>query len=87
MQLSSIGLCPNTVGQVVVSILCNPPQPGDLSYPLWHKEKTDELASLARRAQLVSNAFNSMPNMSVVPTQAAMYSFPQVSAQGTCGTI
>lgn len=77
-KLSSIGLCPNTVGQVVVSVLCNPPKPGDPSYDLWQKERSDELASLRRRAHLVSSAFNSLPNMSVVPTEAAMYSFPQV---------
>lgn len=78
LQLSSVGLCPNTIGQVVVSVLCNPPKPGDPSYDLWQKERSDELASLRRRAHLVSSAFNSLPNMSVVPTEAAMYSFPQV---------
>ncbi|WIA15746.1 hypothetical protein OEZ85_002361 [Tetradesmus obliquus] len=77
-KLSSIGLCPNTIGQVVVSTLCNPPQPGEPSYELFAKERADELASLSRRAALVSGAFNSLPNMSVVPTEAAMYAFPQV---------
>jgi hypothetical protein len=71
---------PNTIGQVVVSTLCNPPKPGDPSYELFAKERADELASLRRRANLVSSAFNSLPNMSVVPTEAAMYSFPQVCA-------
>jgi aspartate/methionine/tyrosine aminotransferase len=61
-----------------VSVLCNPPQPGDPSYELWAQERADEFASLSRRAALVSDAFNSLPNMSVVPTQAAMYSFPEV---------
>uniref|UniRef100_A0A383W5D9 alanine transaminase n=1 Tax=Tetradesmus obliquus TaxID=3088 RepID=A0A383W5D9_TETOB len=79
-KLSSIGLCPNTIGQVVVSTLCNPPQPGDPSYELFAKERADELASLSRRAALVSGAFNSLPNMSVVPTEAAMYAFPQLAS-------
>eukprot|EP00775_Hariotina_reticulata_P003552 gene3552-3821_t len=77
-KLSSIGLCPNTIGQVVLSCLCNPPKPGDASYDLFQQERATEFASLARRAALVSDAFNSLPNMSVVPTKAAMYSFPQV---------
>ncbi|KAF8057870.1 GGAT1 [Scenedesmus sp. PABB004] len=77
-KLSSIGLCPNTIGQVVVSVLCNPPRPGDPSHAQWARERADELASLRRRAALVSAAFNSLPNMSVVPTEAAMYAFPQV---------
>jgi aspartate/methionine/tyrosine aminotransferase len=66
---------------VVVSTLCNPPKPGEPSHALFAKERADELASLRRRANLVSSAFNSLPNMSVVPTEAAMYSFPQVRLQ------
>lgn len=85
LQLSSIGLCPNTIGQVVVSVLCNPPKPGDPSYATWQQERSDELASLARRADLVSSAFNGLPNMTVVPTEAAMYSFPQASDTNDCG--
>jgi aspartate/methionine/tyrosine aminotransferase len=77
-KLSSIGLCPNTIGQIVVSVLCNPPKAGDPSYELFEKERSDEFASLQRRAKLVSEAFNSLPNMSVVPTAAAMYAFPEV---------
>lgn len=61
-----------------MSVLCNPPAPGDPSYELFAKERADEFASLQRRAALVSDAFNSLPNMSVVPTQAAMYAFPEV---------
>lgn len=59
-------------------MLCNPPKPGDPSYELFEKERSDEFASLQRRAKLVSDAFNSLPNMSVVPTAAAMYAFPEV---------
>lgn len=69
--------------QVVLSCLCNPPKPGDASYDLFQQERSAEFASLARRAALVSDAFNSLPNMSVVPTKAAMYSFPQVG-MGSC---
>jgi hypothetical protein len=74
--LSSL-LC-SFVVQVVLSCLCNPPQPGDPSFELFQQERALEFASLARRAALASDAFNSLPNMSVVPTKAAMYSFPQV---------
>jgi aspartate/methionine/tyrosine aminotransferase len=69
-----------------VSVLCNPPQPGDPSYELFQQERSAEFASLQRRAKLVSDAFNSLPNMSVVPTQAAMYAFPEVRmCRGGCG--
>jgi hypothetical protein len=31
-----------------MSVLVNPPKPGDESYELYHKERTSELASLRR---------------------------------------
>jgi aspartate/methionine/tyrosine aminotransferase len=70
--------------QIVVSVLCNPPKQGDPSYELFQKERSEEFASLQRRAKLVSEAFNSLPNMSVVPTAAAMYAFPEVGADKVC---
>lgn len=75
---ASCPFCADCLPQIVVSVLCNPPKPGDPSYELFQKERADEFASLQRRAQLVSDAFNSLPNMSVVPTAAAMYAFPEV---------
>ncbi len=33
-KLASIGLCPNSVGQVIVDVMVNPPRPGEESYPL-----------------------------------------------------
>ena len=42
----SINLSPNTVGQVTMSLMVNPPQEGDESYPLWKAEHDEGLASL-----------------------------------------
>jgi aspartate/methionine/tyrosine aminotransferase len=64
--------------QVVMSCLLNPPRPGDQSYELFVSEKEAELASLRRRAAMVSNAFARLPGMSVVPTRGAMYAFPRL---------
>jgi len=77
-KLASINLCPNTVGQVAVSCMVNPPKPGDISYPLYEEELNAELASLRRRAQMVSEAFDALPGMSCNPTEGAMYSFPKL---------
>lgn len=77
-KLASVNLCPNTMGQVAVSCMCDPPRPGDPSWPLWEKETTAEYASLKRRAALVSNAFSSLPGMSCNPTEGAMYAFPKL---------
>jgi aspartate/methionine/tyrosine aminotransferase len=69
---------PNTVGQVAVSCMVNPPRPGDPSYDLYARECADELASLKRRAKVVSAAFASLPGMSCQPTEGGMYSFPKL---------
>ena len=31
----------------------NPPKEGDASYDLWHKEKSDILSSLNRKAKII----------------------------------
>lgn len=58
----------------------NPPQPGEESYESFQKEKTSIFKSLAERAKLVADTFNSIPGMSCNPVQGAMYAFPQVSS-------
>jgi aspartate/methionine/tyrosine aminotransferase len=64
--------------QVSLSCMVSPPQPGDASYPLYQEEFSSEMASLKRRAQMVSEAFDALPGMSCNPTEGAMYSFPKV---------
>jgi len=56
----------------------NPPQPGEPSYESFQEEKNSVLKSLAERAKLVADTFNSIPGMSCNPVQGAMYAFPQV---------
>ena len=58
--------------------MVNPPKPGDPSFELYSRECADELASLKRRAKVVSGAFASLPGMSCQPTEGGMYSFPQL---------
>lgn len=57
----------------------NPPQPNEPSYESFQEEKLSVLKSLAERAKLVADTFNSIPGMSCNPVQGAMYAFPQVS--------
>lgn len=40
LKRASINLCPNVSGQICTSLMMNPPQPGDPSYPLYEKERT-----------------------------------------------
>lgn len=77
-KCASINLSPNTMGQIAMSILMNPPKPGDESYETWATERGSELSSLRRRAQMVTDGFNAMEGMTCNFTEGAMYSFPQV---------
>lgn len=78
-KLVSVNLCPNTTGQACVSLVINPPKPGDESYESFTKEREDELESLKRRAVLVSEAFNSMQGFSCNTVEGAMYAFPSIT--------
>jgi len=77
-KLSSLQLCPNTVGQIMVSLMVNPPKPGDPSYALFHEESHGILESLKRRANKLTKFLDSLTNVSCNPAEGAMYAFPQV---------
>jgi glutamate--glyoxylate aminotransferase len=77
-KVCSINLSPNTVGQIAMSCLVNPPKKGDASYDQFTKEREAELASLRRRAQMVTDGFNSLEGVTCNFTEGAMYSFPQL---------
>ena len=53
-KLVSIGLCSNLNGQIMTDLMVAPPQPGDVSYPLYNQEVTGIFSSLKRRATKVS---------------------------------
>lgn len=78
-KLVSVNLCPNTVGQVAMSLVINPPKPGDESYESYMKERKDELESMKRRALMVSEAFNSMEGFTCNTVEGAMYAFPHIT--------
>eukprot|EP00730_Choanoeca_flexa_P014224 TRINITY_DN6140_c0_g1_i2.p1 TRINITY_DN6140_c0_g1~~TRINITY_DN6140_c0_g1_i2.p1 ORF type:complete len:605 (+),score=96.85 TRINITY_DN6140_c0_g1_i2:193-1815(+) len=75
----SINLCCNVPGQVMVGMMCQPPQQGDPSFPLYHKETTTIFDSLKRRANILADAFNAMPGIECGQPQGAMYLFPRVA--------
>ncbi|XP_050704696.1 alanine aminotransferase 1-like [Eriocheir sinensis] len=80
MYLKSISakLCPTTLGQAVMECVVNPPREGEASYQQFISEKTAVLSSLAQRAKMVVETFNSVPGMSCNTVQGAMYAFPQI---------
>ncbi|KAL3654027.1 Glutamate--glyoxylate aminotransferase 2 [Castilleja foliolosa] len=77
-KVASISLSPNVPAQILMGIMVNPPKPGDISYDRYARESKGILESLRRRAQLMTDGFNSCRNVVCNFTEGAMYSFPQI---------
>lgn len=77
-KISSINLSPNTIGQIALSLMCNPPKKGDESFAQYMNEKDTLHQSMVRRAHIMTDGFNSLENVSCVFTEGAMYSFPRL---------
>ncbi|GFP88003.1 glutamate--glyoxylate aminotransferase 2 [Phtheirospermum japonicum] len=77
-KVASISLSPNVPAQILMGIMVNPPKPGDISYDRYARESKGILGSLRRRAQLMTDGFNSCRNVVCNFTEGAMYSFPQI---------
>jgi alanine transaminase len=78
LKLASIALCPNLAGQIVTSMVMDPPVEGDPSYKQFAQERDDILASLKRRSITLSNALNSLEGVTCQPADGAMYCFPNL---------
>jgi len=77
-KLFSINLCPNSLGQIMIDIMVNPPKPGEESYELYIKERDEIYSSLKRRAIKAVKVFNSLPGIKCNPADGAMYLFPNI---------
>jgi alanine transaminase len=74
----SAKLCPTVIGQACMDVVVNPPQPGEESYDDYIAQRNANLASLAERAKLVADTFNSIEGFTCNTVQGAMYAFPQL---------
>lgn len=61
-----------------MSLMVDPPKEGDESYEQWKSEKAKILASLRKRAHMMTDGFNSLEGVTCNFTEGAMYSFPQL---------
>ena len=53
-KLASTRLCPNTLGQLVISMMTRPPKEGEPSYELYYKERNYILTELKERSILLT---------------------------------
>lgn len=77
-KMASVNLCSNISGQILASLVMNPPKPGDESYEDFIAEKDGILQSLARRAKALEEAFNSLEGVTCNKAEGAMYLFPRI---------
>ena len=65
-----------------MDVVVNPPRKGEPSYASFIAQKEGTLQSLAERAKLVAETFNSIEGFTCQTVQGAMYAFPRVSIFG-----
>jgi alanine transaminase len=77
-KIASVNLCSNVSGQILMSVVMNPPKPGDESYEQFAEERDSILASLGRRAKVLTAALNKLEGVSCNAAEGAMYVFPRL---------
>jgi aspartate/methionine/tyrosine aminotransferase len=78
-KLASSGLCSNVPGQIMTSLMVNPPQPGDESYEQFVKEESDIFEGLKRRSKALVDGLNAVDGITCNNAEGAMYAFPNVT--------
>eukprot|EP01053_Blabericola_migrator_P000014 Blabericola_migrator_1__13@NODE_1004_length_5726_cov_209_116982_g158_i3_p2_GENE_NODE_1004_length_5726_cov_209_116982_g158_i3NODE_1004_length_5726_cov_209_116982_g158_i3_p2_ORF_typecomplete_len557_score99_13Aminotran_1_2/PF00155_21/6_3e69DegT_DnrJ_EryC1/PF01041_17/1_1e06OKR_DC_1/PF01276_20/0_08_NODE_1004_length_5726_cov_209_116982_g158_i339245594 len=78
-KLRSVDLCSNTIGQVCMTTILNPPRPGDESYDLYIKEKTETLDEMKQKAEIIGDFMNTLTGVTCVRIDAGMYVFPKIN--------
>ncbi|KAG9394760.1 Alanine aminotransferase [Carpediemonas membranifera] len=78
-KLASINLCPNTLGQLAVSLMVNPPQGDSPAAKVYRTERDSILDSLKSRAARSEAMFNSIEGVSCQPVEGALYAFPKLT--------
>jgi glutamate--glyoxylate aminotransferase len=77
-KVASINLSPNVVGQVMMSLMVNPPPHGTAARAQLEEEKAAILTSLRKRSHLMTDGFNALEGVTCNFTEGAMYSFPRL---------
>lgn len=77
-KLISACLCSTSWGQAVMGAIINPPKPGEQSYELYQKERSEVMQRLKDKANLVSELFNSIEGFKCNDVMGAMYAFPRI---------
>ncbi|CCW70276.1 unnamed protein product [Phytomonas sp. Hart1] len=78
IKLCSMNLCSNVNGQLMIAVMCTPPQEGDPSYELYASEYQAVVDGHRIRASALAKELNTIPGISSQSVMAAMYAFPTI---------
>ncbi|KAJ0058739.1 hypothetical protein NL108_000402, partial [Boleophthalmus pectinirostris] len=65
-----------TPGQIALSVMASPPQPGDPSYPLYRMETQQMQTLIKDNVRIVHEVLNSLPGVSCQPVEGGAFAFP-----------
>lgn len=77
-KVVSLSSCSNISGQILMSLVMNPPQVGDESYASYHAERHGVLSSFARCAEAMVRSFNGLEGVTCSEAEGAVFVFPSV---------
>lgn len=77
-KVASLSSCSNISGQILMSLVMNPPQVGDESYTSYQEERDSILSSFARCAKAMVCTFNRLEGVTCSKAEGAMFVFPSV---------
>jgi alanine transaminase len=78
LKLASISLCSNSIGQIAVDLMVNPPITGSPSHERYIQERSAIMQTLIRKSQMMYEGLNQMANTQCNKVEGAMYAFPEV---------
>ncbi|KAF9579200.1 hypothetical protein BGW38_004635 [Lunasporangiospora selenospora] len=76
-KISSVSLCPNIHGQIMVDLMVKPPKEGEPSYPLYKQEYDAIYNSLIKRAAILEKTFNELEGCTCNSADGAITFLPQ----------
>ena len=77
-KLASSGLCSSIEGQIMTSLMVDPPKENEESYEKFMKEESEIYESLKRRAKILVDGLNSIDGISCERAEGALYAFPRI---------
>jgi len=79
LKQASVSLCSNTVGQLLVYLMVNPPAEGSEPYARFMAEKQTILSDLYEKATMIREGFKLMDSVECFGRTGAMYLFPRLN--------